>query len=179
MTGGNTCDVTPAMSALERAEEDIERGDYGLARQRLTSYLSNSGYHPDVLTRLGQISHEMHDLFQAGRFWLTSDAEGEQVEQSVSLFVERAGADPSKIVAQLPRPVRLARIDAYPEMVRDRLDRLGLSEAIVVAAANASKPPRNAWAHRTFVVGCLVVFSILVLIFLVGVAQIICWVLVD
>ena len=60
------------MSALQRAEEDVKRGDYGLARQRLISYLHTKGYDAELLARIGRLCFDMHDLFQAGRYWLLS-----------------------------------------------------------------------------------------------------------
>ena len=163
------------MSALERAEEDVRRGDYGLARQRLASYLSTNGYDPDLLARLGQISHDMRDVHQAGRFWLTSTAQGEEVEQAVAVFLRRAGTDPASIVAQLPPTVRQPALDVFPELVRDRLRRHRLEKAIIVAARRTTCPGQSTWGGRIATVGCLLVALSLLVIFVAGLVQGISW----
>jgi hypothetical protein len=118
------------MSAIERAEQDVERGDYGLARVRLADYLNSKGYDAGILDRLGRISYEMHDLSQAGRYWLASTAEGPHVEDTVAAFVGRTGTDPRVTVSRLPRVVREAPMSALPSIAKDRLRRLGLDEAL-------------------------------------------------
>ena len=118
------------MSAIERAEQDVERGDYGLARVRLASYLNAKGYDADMLNRLGEISFEMHDPSQAGRYWLASTAEGPQVEEAVAAFVGRTGIDARVTVSRLPRAVREAPMSALPPVAKDRLRDLGLDETL-------------------------------------------------
>jgi hypothetical protein len=167
------------MSALERAEEDVERGDYGLARQRLTSYLAAKGYNPEVLTRIGRLCHDMHDVYQAGRYWLTSTAEGDQVEEAISWFMKRSGTDPAGIASRLPRMVRLESMDDYPEAVQERLRRLGLEEAIAVAARAAGKPAKTPWGERAAIAGCLLVVVLAVAVFLIGLGTIVSWMFPD
>jgi hypothetical protein len=116
------------MSAIERANQDIERGDYGMARVRLASYLNAKGYDADMLNRLGEISFEMHDPSQAGRYWLASSADGEHVEQAVAAFMDRMGKDSRSAVSRLPRAVREAPTGALPPVAKDRMRRLGLDE---------------------------------------------------
>ncbi len=162
-------------SALERAEQDIERGDYGLARQRLTSYLSTRGYDPDVMARIGRISHDMHDMFQAGRFWLLSSAEGDAVDENVARFVRHAGSEPRAVVSQLPRAARLSRLEDYPAVVQERLRRHGLDEAIVIAARAAAQGGRTSWGERALLIGCLATVVLVVIVFLIGAGTIVSW----
>lgn len=118
------------MSAIERANQDVERGDYGMARVRLASYLNAKGYDADMLNRLGEISFEMHDPSQAGRYWLASSADGEHVEQAVAAFMDRMGKDSGSAVSRLPRAVREAPTGALPPVAKDRLRDLGLDETL-------------------------------------------------
>lgn len=166
-------------SALERAEQDLERGDYGLARQRLTSYLSTEGYDPQVMARIGQISCDMHDMFQAGRFWLLSSAAGDVVEDAVARFIRDAGSEPRAIVGQLPRVARLCSLDDYPDVVQERLRRFGLDEAIVFAGRAAAKGGSRTWGDRAIITGCLITAVLLAVIFLIGVGAIVSWFLPD
>jgi hypothetical protein len=166
-------------SALDRAEQDIERGDYGLARQRLTSYLSTGGYDADVMAKIGRISHDMRDLFQAGRFWLLSLAEGSEVEEAVANFVEQAGSEPRAIVGQLPRVSRLPDLDDYPHVVQERLRRFGLDKEIVRAGRAAQEGKSFNLRDGAIISGCLVVVLCILGVFVVGVIQIGSWLFGD
>ena len=131
------------MSALERAEEDIRAGDYGRARRRLESYLSAKGYDADIMNRLGQISYDMHDLFNAGRHWLVGTMQGEHVDRSIDIFVRASGGKPQQIATQVVRAARLDSIEHYPEAVQQRLSRLNLGAALAAAAPKAAKKPEE------------------------------------
>jgi hypothetical protein len=166
-------------SALDRADQDIERGDYGLARQRLTSYLSTEGYKPDVMARIGQISYDMHDMFQAGRFWLLSSAAGDGVDDAVARFIHDAGSESRAIVGQLPRVARLCSLEDYPDLVQERLRRFGLDEAIVIAGRAAAKGDSKTWGDRAIITGCLITVVLLAAVFLIGVGTVVSWLLPD
>jgi hypothetical protein len=118
---------------FERVDHDIDRGDFALARTRLESYLNRCGYDPDLLARLGRIASDMHDPANAGRFWLTSNATGEAVETAIAEFIRRCGGQPEEIALRLPRAARLPRIDEYPSLVRERLQKQGLVEKVIWA----------------------------------------------
>ncbi len=152
------------MSAIERAEQDVERGDYGMARVRLASYLNAKGYDADMLNRLGQISFEMHDPSQAGRYWLASSADGEHVEQAVAAFMDRMGKDSRSAVSRLPRVVREAPTGALPPVAKDRLRRLGLDEALSKWGAEG----RTLQAKELGRVGKLILILVFAVLCLVG-----------
>jgi hypothetical protein len=118
------------MTIQERIEKDVARGDYGLARDRLLSHLHSKGYDPELLSQLGELCFKMHDLAAAGKYWLTSSAQGEKVDKAIEAFVSRCGEIPEHTAAQLPRFIRLKSSGGYPAPVRERLERIGLHEAI-------------------------------------------------
>jgi hypothetical protein len=161
----------------ERVQRDLERGDHWLARQRLSSFLSAKGYDPDVLVRLGQISYEMHDAYEAGRMWLTSPPEGAHVEGAIRTFVARARHDPRQVALQLPRAARLPRLDDYPPVVQERLARLGLQELVLHVREHGQTVGSNV-GWRGWI--CNGVILLLALFFLgsccVGAEQIFSWV---
>lgn len=113
----------PHASVFERAESDMRRGDYGMARQRLLSYLSQKGYDPQLLARIGRIAYKMKDMQEAGRWWLLSDACGAEVEQTISSFVVNRNLSIGQIMEELPVWARLDGIDEYPQVVQHRLKR--------------------------------------------------------
>ncbi|MCP4594313.1 MAG: hypothetical protein GY842_26590 [bacterium] len=163
------------MSALERAQEDIEQGHYGLARQRLTSYLVSKGYDAELVAKIAQLSYDMHDVHQAGRYWLVSEAEGEHVDEAIALFVKRSGSVPSLVVNQLPRVLRLPSFQDYPEAVRRRISSLGLEGLICMDARKREGADSGVWGDRLMLVGCLTVTVLLVVVFLIGLGTIIRW----
>ena len=165
------------MTAIDRAEKDIERGDYGFARQRLMAYLTSKGYDQQIVARIAQLSYEMHDSYEAGRFWLTANAEGEHVDHAITCFLKRAGKDPRQVVSRIPRAARLKSLDGYPEVVRARLRRLGLDDAIVQAASATPVWPARPWRDRAIGIVCIVVLLFVVVLLVAGLWQIGSWIL--
>ena len=150
------------MSAVERAKEDLGRGDHWLARQRVASYLATSGYDPELLTFLGQICFEMHDAYAAGRYWLASTAEGERVEQAIETFLRHSGGDPMSIAATLPSFVKSAPRGGYPAIVQERLRRIGISDAVslVQVQRGEDKPRRFRDTLGAVLVGGVMLFGL-------------------
>lgn len=165
------------MTALKRAEEDVERGDHRLAIQGLESYLVAKGYRPEVQKRLGQIAHKMHDGYRAGRWWLTSTATGEEVEQAIAIFMSHAGGDVQDALKQVPASARLSSISDYPEIVQERLQRFGLYEHLADKGWPPGPRKASAWtAWLQIAIACAVLFFV-VASCSVGAVQIFRWIL--
>jgi hypothetical protein len=114
------------MSALERAEADLQRGDFAMARTRLESYLRTEGYDAQVMARIGRIAADMHDPHSAARFWLLSSAEGPEVDAAIERLVSHLQRDPIRICDSMPWAARRVEFDNYPIVARERVERLGL-----------------------------------------------------
>lgn len=127
---------TDAIPVVARAELDVANGDLGMACQRLGSYLASNGYNAAVMVRLGEILFRMGDLREAGRVWLAAPAIGDHVESAVTLFCESHRNNPHQIVAQLPRCCVRAPPDTFASAVQQRLQRLGLCDALRENAAH-------------------------------------------
>lgn len=147
-----------------RVEHDIQRGDLALARTRLESYLDHNGYDPDLLTRLGRIAADMHDPATAGRFWLTSNLTGEEAENAITQYIRRCGEDAVEIALRLPRAARLAKIDDYPLLVRERLQKHGLIDNVTWAGKQRQGITKS--PHWTF--GALIITVIAIVGLLIG-----------
>ncbi len=126
-------------SLFDRIERDIERGDYALARDRLTSHVSQKGYDSELVARLGQICFAMHDHFLAGRYWLVSREDGPDVDRAVAEFLRRCKDDPKHRVAQLPAFCRVRGFEEYPAFIQARLQALGIEMAILLPKTEATK----------------------------------------
>jgi len=165
------------MSALERAAEDIERGDYGLARQRLRSYLRSRGYDPDLLARIGRVCYEMHDPGEAGRYWLLSSAAGAEVEDAVTRFRWQHAARPRDLVRQLPTRGAPPTIEGYPPIVQQRLRRLGIvDELVAVIRSRRDSRASTAGVGWGVAIGVAFFTVVSVLLGIVGLLEVMSWV---
>jgi hypothetical protein len=160
---------TRRTGAVERAKEDLARGEPWLARRRLASLVASTPYQPEVLALLGEVCHQMGDVPEAGRFWLLSEAEGEHVERAVRVFTAMHRGVARQLAAQLPRRTRLSSLGAYPPIARRRIEALGLAEPLAARAYDASAPAR-AQARKASPVqwGCLVAFIALAIVVAYG-----------
>lgn len=150
------------MGALARATEDEARGDLGRARERLGSYLCARGYDAAVLARLGHLCLRMGDLREAGRYFLTSDAEGAEVEAAVDAFVAQHHGRPEQLLSQLPAYCRRP-LEGYPATARGRLERLAISTVKYFPARSAAATI-NAPAVLTVLAAVAAVGAALILI---------------
>ncbi len=171
-------EARPKLTALDRARCDMEAGQYWLARQRLCSYLMSKGYDPAALAEIGTISWRMHDQFDAGRMWLTSNASGPEVDQAIEVFLKHCGRNPQAVASRLPAVVRLPRLEQYPPDVQRRLQSLGLGSA-VVRPTPTRQAPRHVTLGWTFTVALLAFLLFVGISCVVGVGEIVSWVFSD
>ena len=153
------------MNALERAKSDLQAGNYGLARQRLESYVGAKGYDPELMARIGQLCFDMHDPFNAGRMWIVSAAQGEHVERAIDAFMSVSGRDCRQAAFMILSAARLPAISDYPIGVQGRLRNRGLDVAIVNACRCKKAAAPN---QRTFVKRIAGVVFVAVLLAFVG-----------
>ncbi|MCO6437443.1 MAG: hypothetical protein J5J06_10180 [Phycisphaerae bacterium] len=156
---------TSKETVFDRVEHDVRRGDFGSARRRLGSYLATCGYDPAVLRRLGEISLEMKDPLEAGRYWLLSDVEGDEAERTIEAFVHSAGPDPRTIAAQLPRTCYLESVEKFPPKAQERIKKWRLYRMPV--AGKPIRVPRESTGVRIAgfaLIGGLLLFLICALV---------------
>jgi len=165
------------MTILDRIQRDIDQGDYALARDRLASHVNSKGYNPELLARLGRISHDMHDLFGAGKYWLLSSAEGEFVDAAIREFARRCGENRDQMVSQLPKTVRLHAIDDYPTHVRARLRHWQLESSILARtkAGIARSRTKEVLISWMIMVPLLILLCFAIACCIVGATQIKSW----
>jgi len=162
-------------NAIERAEEDIARGDMGLARQRLNSYLRHRGYDPELLARMGRLCHDMHDLHQAGRYWMLSTDDSPEARAAIAEFVRRSASNPRHVVGQLPHASYLSDLQKYPPIVVERLKQYGLD---VVWPQRTRRAARSSSVAGQFIatLGCLTIVVVGIVIFTAGCLQVWEWI---
>ena len=102
---------------LNRAKEDIAQGRLWKARDRLTGLLSMYPAEQPVLHLLGEVLFRMGDLPAAGRYWVLTDRQGDDVDAALEALHERFGEGVSLAKAI---PIR-APLALYPPIVQERL----------------------------------------------------------
>jgi hypothetical protein len=159
-------------AVLEKARQDRADGHLWMARKRLTSYISSTGYDRNVLDLLGDICHQMGDEPAAGRYWFFVELRSPHQQQAVSLFLQQSSRRPELIGLQWPAKLREVRPERLPDDARQRL--------AAIAHLLPKRKPRPVATHRSFTprdqlmtAGCMLAALFFVYCFSVGFAQVI------
>jgi len=148
------------VTLLERVESDLCKRDYGLARVRLANHIASKGYDAELIRRLGQISFDMHDHFEAGRCWLMTPGKESHINAAIEEFVRRCNRDPSQIASQIPQWMRMRVFAEYPEEVQARLKSYGLESSII--RREPRRPREPTWEDTR--IGHVVIMSLLIFV---------------
>ncbi|KIQ10174.1 DUF6584 family protein [Rhodococcus sp. MEB064] len=124
------------MGALDRAQEDLARGEPWNARKRLTALLDQDPASQPALDLLGYACLAMDDPVGAGAAWFLTDRDDQDplVRHALDSFV---AASPEPVVLARRLPIN-APTRAYPPRVRERLAVLG---SRVRASGQEWEPP--------------------------------------
>lgn len=117
--------------------------DPAATRRRLASFIGPEGYKPDLLSRVGRLSIELKEPAQAGRYWLLSDAAGPEVDEAIEVFAQSCQRLPRLMASELPRFARDWDIEAYPELVRARIDKYGLRKELERRGPRTRAPSKS------------------------------------
>ena len=137
--------------------------------------MASKGYDSDLAAKIGQLCYDMQDHCQAGRYWLLSNAQGQPVDEAIALFLKYSASEPSSIDGNLPRTLLLSDLQDYPHVVRLRLDRLGLEEAVLHAARSVSAAGQAGSNNNLLAAGCFLMAISLAAVFLIGLGTIVHW----
>lgn len=119
------------------------RVDPAATRRRLASFISAEAYKPDLLARVARLSIELKEPVQAGRYWLLSDSTGEDVDAAIEAFAASCQRTPRLMASELPRFKRDWDVEAYPEVVRQRIAKYGLAEHLARRAPKRQMPKQQ------------------------------------
>jgi hypothetical protein len=145
---------------------ETARVDPAATRRRLASLIGAEGYKPDLLARVGRLSLDLSEPAQAGRYWLLSDLAGAEVDAAIEAFAESCGRLPRYMASELPRFVRDWDVQAFPQIVRSRIEKYGLAEELARRAPRESKRPRAGVTALALagLIGLLALAAVLVLL---------------
>ncbi|MGZ6142464.1 MAG: DUF6584 family protein [Myxococcales bacterium] len=143
---------------------ETSRVDPAATRRRLAAFVGAEGYKPELLARVARLSIELKEPVQAGRYWLLSDATGPDVDAAIEAFVESCQRTPRLMVSELPRFQRDWDLEAYPEVVKARIEKYGLAEPL---ARRAPRKPHAPKPKMTLIaialLGALLLFAVLLI----------------
>ncbi|USN98247.1 MAG: hypothetical protein H6810_08655 [Phycisphaeraceae bacterium] len=159
-----------------KVQDDLDRGDYGRAKERLCSYIRGAGYSPSVCVRIAEICVKMHDPREAGRWYFIGDEDSAEADRHIKLFLGRFGPRPVDVVAQLPKVTKLADRSRYPLCVQRRLDELGLTGQVGESYTRAIRG-RESIVDAGVRFGCVAALLMLGLIFVIGCVTIGGWII--
>ncbi|WP_042940128.1 DUF6584 family protein [Rhodococcus sp. AW25M09] len=126
------------MDVIDRAQEDLARGDSIAARDRLISALVRNPASPGILELLAYTYLVLGDRPAAGAAWfLTDKSDDDPTASAAFAALEKQCRSPLALARALPIH---APSDWYPARARNRLERL---EAAVEANGQHWMPPRD------------------------------------
>jgi Family of unknown function (DUF6584) len=162
------------LGLYDRVDDAVAEGKLWRAREILEGNLGQLGYDIDLYERLGQVLLQMGEPMQAGRFLFLSGRRGRRYEEAINIYLDRyTRKAPGNLLGTFPNAARLAKVDDYPEAVREELCSLGLARRV----EEFKKPGEPTWQRSKFVAaffatGCLVGLAIAGLCAFVGFAVI-------
>ncbi|MEM6689616.1 MAG: hypothetical protein AAF664_09330 [Planctomycetota bacterium] len=167
----------PIESTLAKARQAADLGDYGRAREVLSSSLPNYDYDPLLLAALADLALATGDRMDAGR-WLLSfiDNPTDQQLESMKLFVDRHRRGGYRgLLSQLPNACRPRKIDESPAYLRGVLESLNAPRILQLDRATRAKG--NSFEFVVVACGFGIAFLTLIVCFVVGFITTINWLL--
>ncbi len=130
--------MVDTVDVIDRAQEDLARGDSLAARDRLMSALVRNPASPGVLELLAYTHLVLGDRAAAGAAWfLTDKSDDDPTASAAFAALEAQCRSPLAVARALPIH---APSDWYPTRARNRLERL---EAAIEANGQHWFPPRD------------------------------------
>jgi hypothetical protein len=145
---------------IERAQQDVVRGDLAGAAQRLRSYIGSKGYDEAVCRQLGEVCARMGDPHQAGMWFMLCGGLNQEEERLVAGFVNRFSGDGSAVASQWPRKLRATRVEVFTKDARERLEQIGWRGEVVSKVGVGGDTDVRAW--KAWVVIGVVVTALVV-----------------
>jgi hypothetical protein len=169
-------------TTLHRVGDDIRRGYFGTARNRLHGLLAT---YPDDLSlrpRLAEVYWQLRHPGMAGRYWFLASERNEDICTAIAEFERECGGDPWIMLARLKLPQHpdqmpdgFAKSQALEllDLCRKKHRRVPAFPSGRGPAEGQRKPSRLMASARTL--GCgLVAFAVLFLLAM-GVVQVVIW----
>ncbi|KZZ84328.1 DUF6584 family protein [Bacillus sp. SJS] len=161
---------TPA-KALKRVEQDIEKNDFGKARDRLHGLLHSYPDELELRTRLGDIYYALRHPSMAGRYWYFEKNKTPEMVKACLLFEKQMGHDPLNIS-------RALKFKGDHETLKN----LHLEPVISVAQKKVKEKleeeqyPEDEWKEKFFTIGCITIFIFIISLVAIGIYTVFTWI---
>ena len=156
----------------ERIEAEIAAGKLGIARDRLHGLVVSYPDDASLRSRLGDVYWKLGYPVEAGRFWFLDAPLDREKQAAVDLFVESCNSHPVKILRRLKLSSDLPGLEAEARTrLEDLLSRAGATLPPVETPAAETRDASSLW-----IIGCLVVFLLVLSLAIIGLATVLDWV---
>ena len=156
------------MKAIQRAQEEIQKGKLWRAKDILCGSLSNYPFNPELYQAYGELLMRMGDSREAGRFLFLSGKRESGYQEAINIFLSQfEDAKKGQIYSTFPARARLSKLSEYPATVAEELKKRGFTEII----KHSSAPPHPKKFGDKLKNGCLVIVAFIFII-LIGVGLI-------
>jgi len=113
----------------QRIQSYINGGEFWRAKEVLQGRIANAGFEPELYELLGFVLLEMQDTMNAGKYLFLSGVRKSEYSDAIALFIGRyAKKDIRQLFWTFPKSVQYAPLTAYPAVVHEELEKLGLSQ---------------------------------------------------
>jgi hypothetical protein len=158
------------MRTLERAQEQVAKGNLWRAKEILRGSINNVGYDAKLFEALGAVLLKMSDLPEAGRFLFLSAARQPEYEQAIEVFLRRHRcAHWRDFFNVFPRRARLATLSEYPDRLAEELRQFGFPERLQDPKRFAAIPEKV--KERLLWATCLSIVLVLGALLILGVIK--------
>lgn len=156
-------------SGRERAQAERQAGRLWRAKEILRGHIGAKPYDVSLYLEFGEVLLELGDVPDAGKFLFLAGSELPQHAEAVQVSLERHGKSVTQLQAHFPSRARGLAPEAYPPLVQRVLERGGY------------RPPgrehrRASASTRATVLGCGIVWVVLVFPIVVGIVQVLTWI---
>jgi hypothetical protein len=156
-----------------KVDAELQAGRVWRAKEILRGSLRQYATDSTVLARYAEVLDQLGDRLEAGKFYFLSGMRGGAADVAIRVFLERhGGGHLHDLLAQFPQASRRAGLNAFPEVVRDDLAKLGLPEKSIRRNELAATPRRPRFVNYFVGVGCTVIGALLVAALFLGLGTI-------
>src|SRR5436190_12999257 len=144
---------TRRRGALVNARQDVAEGRSWRAIGRLRDRLKNVGYEDGIVRELGAIHLQIGDECAAGRWWLLSSAEGDDVTRCVNRYLAAFAGDVVAALEAAPSAARKCPVEKLPPIALERVRALGFpipidgAQTLTRAPAERAGSRWSTWLH--------------------------------
>ena len=161
------------VETLMRIEQELAEGKLGIARDRLHGLMLSYPDDMSIRSGLGDVYFKLGYPIEAGRCWFLEDAPSDEKLAAIASFVKDCKGDPSTILKRL-------KVRGQPDKLSEKAAREKVQALIEECKTRGLEVPafqkqKSSILATPNLIGCWVVFGLVILFTLIGVGATIYW----